>query len=153
MLDLAIEAVSAASADAIALIAELDDELRRRYETEEVHGLSPRDVEDPETTFLIGRIAGEAVACGAVRRLNTTTGEVKRMFVRPAYRGQGFSRLILVALERDASRRGIKTLRLETGTLQPEAIALYQSAGHTGIPLYGEFVGNLRSRCFEKVLR
>ena len=153
MADLAIEAVSANSADAIALIAELDEELRRRYPTDKVYGLSPRDVEDPETTFLIGRIAGEVVACGAVRRLDTTTGEVKRMFVRPAYRRQGLSRLILTALEEDASRRGIRTLRLETGTLQPEAIALYQSAGYTAVPLYGEFVGNLRSLCFEKVLR
>lgn len=79
--------------------------------------------------------------------------EVKRMYVRDGHRGRGFARAILSALEEIAARRGYRTIRLETGGNQPEAIALYQSAGYQPIPCYGAHAGDPRSRCFEKQLR
>ncbi|MET0468306.1 MAG: GNAT family N-acetyltransferase, partial [Aeromicrobium sp.] len=66
-----------------------------------------------------------------------TDGEIKRMFVLDSHRGQGLSRQVLDELERSAVRQGIKRLVLETGTEQPEAIALYRSAGYGDVPAFG----------------
>ena len=76
--------------------------------------------------------------------------EVKRMFVRDTHRGLGLGRAVLAALEEIAIRRGYRTIRLETGGNQPEAIALYQGAGYRSIPCYGAHVADPLSRCFEK---
>jgi GNAT superfamily N-acetyltransferase len=103
--------------------------------------------------FVGGFIDGRPVACGAVQPLGDRVGELKRMYVRPAYRGRGLSRLILAALEELAMQHGYHTLRLETGNYLAPALGLYQSAGYRPIPLYGEYVGNPRSACFEKTLR
>jgi GNAT superfamily N-acetyltransferase len=102
--------------------------------------------------YVAGFVDGRPVACGALQPLGGGVGEIKRMYVRPAYRGQGLSRLILAALEELAMQRGYHTLRLETGRYLAPALGLYQSAGYHPIPLYGEYVGNPQSVCFEKVL-
>ncbi|HEV7965344.1 MAG TPA: GNAT family N-acetyltransferase, partial [Actinoplanes sp.] len=78
--------------------------------------------------------------------------EIKRMFVRPAYRGRGIARQLVVALEEEALAAGRPILRLETGTYLPAALALYRSAGYLPIPVFGEYVGNPFSVCFEKRL-
>jgi putative acetyltransferase len=84
---------------------------------------------------------GEAVAC-----------EVKRMYVRPAYRGHGLSRIMLAAVEQLATQRGFHTLRLETGRVYDAALGLYTSSGYNEIPLFGQYVGHPLSVCFEKRL-
>ena len=142
----------AGSLDALAICAELDDELRQRYPGEPTNGLTPGDLDDPATRFLIARLQGEVIGCGVLRRLEPWLGEVKRMFVRPDFRGRGVGRRILAALEATAQDDGVRTLRLETGVRQPEAIRLYESAGFRAIPPYGEFVDSPSSRCFEKHL-
>ncbi len=81
-------------------------------------------------TYLVGIVNGHAVACGAVVTLDPDTAEIKRMFVRPAFRGQGYSRAILAELEELAARAGYRVLRLETGGYLPVAISLYRSAGY-----------------------
>jgi phosphinothricin acetyltransferase len=147
-----IEATSAGSADARTLIAELDAEIARIYPGAPIHGLTPAALDDPRVAFLVARVAGQPVACGAMRELGGSAGEIKRMYVRPAFRGRGIARALLDALERDAGRRGIALLRIETGERQPEAIALYRSSGYVPIAPFGEYVGNPVSRCFEKHL-
>ena len=106
----------------------------------------------PGTEFMVGVIDGRPVGCGALQPIAPSVGEVKRMYVRPAYRGQGLSRLILAAVEERAVELGYHTLRLETGRLMARAIGLYQGAGFRTIPLFGEYVGNAESVCFEKSL-
>jgi GNAT superfamily N-acetyltransferase len=96
---------------------------------------------------------GRAVACGGIQALDAGTGEVKRMYVRPAYRGRGIARQLLTALEELAFQQGYAVLRLETGTYLPAAIGLYTSSGYEPIPVYGEYVGNPYSVCFAKRLR
>jgi putative acetyltransferase len=103
-----------------------------------------------DVSYLVGVLGGRAVACGAIQPLDPTTAEIKRMYVRPAYRGRGIGRQLLAALEELAFRAGHAVLRLETGTYLPGAIALYRSSGYTEIPVYGEYVGNPYSACFEK---
>jgi len=102
--------------------------------------------------FVAGFVDGRPVACGALQPLGAGVGEIKRMYVRPPYRGQGLSRLILAALEELAVRRGYRTLRLETGNYLAPALGLYRSAGYRPIPLFGAYVGNPISVCFEKQL-
>jgi GNAT superfamily N-acetyltransferase/uncharacterized damage-inducible protein DinB len=149
---LAIEPMSAASAEALALIEELDAELRVRYPTLAPHGLREQDVVNPLTVFLIGRIQGDIVACGATRPVEPGIAEIKRMYVRPAARGRGYSKQMLAALESSARASGVTRLILETGDRQPEAIALYRSAGYVTVPLFGEYHSNSFSRCFAKTL-
>jgi GNAT superfamily N-acetyltransferase len=102
--------------------------------------------------FVAGFVDGRPIACGALQPLGDGVGELKRMYVRPAHRRQGLSRLILAALEELAVQRGYHTLRLETGRFFAPALRLYQAAGYRPIPLFGEYVGNPRSVCFEKSL-
>jgi GNAT superfamily N-acetyltransferase len=147
-----IDDVSPSSAEAVALIAELDAELGARYPGLAAHGLRDRDLANPLTVFLIGRFGGDSVACGATRRVEDGVAEIKRMYVRPEMRGRGFSKQMLRALEERARTDGVRRLILETGNRQPEAVSLYQSLGYTAIPAYGEFKDSPNSRCFEKKL-
>jgi putative acetyltransferase len=135
-----------------ALIGELDADLLTRYPGQWIHGLHPEDVVDPDFVFVVGKIGSEPVACGALRKLEEGMAEVKRMFVRGAFRRKGYSRQLLQFLESSAQERGYRTLRLETGTAQPEAISLYESSGYRQIPCYGEYVSNPFSICYEKRL-
>ncbi|MEH0938786.1 GNAT family N-acetyltransferase [Micromonospora psammae] len=102
--------------------------------------------------YLVVSDGGRAVACGGVQALDADTGELKRMYVRPAYRGRGIARQLLSALEELAFQQGHSVLRLETGTYLPAAIGLYTSCGYEPIPVYGEYVGNPYSVCFAKRL-
>ncbi|MGC5021966.1 GNAT family N-acetyltransferase [Micromonospora sp. DT47] len=102
--------------------------------------------------YLAVVLGGRAVACGGIQALDADTGELKRMYVRPAYRGRGIARQLLPALEELALQRGHSVLCLETGTYLPAAIGLYTSCGYEPIPVYGEYVGNPYSVCFAKRL-
>jgi putative acetyltransferase len=139
--------------DARRLIHELDEEILRRYPAlEKTHGLHPQDFSDPSFTFLVARLDGRPVGCGALRGLERGVGEVKRMFVVPEFRGLGIARRILKALESRARELDYSIVRLETGDQQPEAVRLYKSSGYSEIAAYGEYVGNTFSICFEKRL-
>jgi GNAT superfamily N-acetyltransferase len=102
--------------------------------------------------YLAGVVDGRVVACGGLQDLTGGAAEIKRMYARPAYRGRGLGRHLLVALEELALRSGYTVLRLETGTYLKTALALYASAGYNRIPVYGEYVSNPYSVCFEKRL-
>ncbi|SCG60058.1 GNAT family N-acetyltransferase [Micromonospora inositola] len=102
--------------------------------------------------YLAAVVGGRAVGCGGLQALDGDTGELKRMYVRPAYRGRGIARQLLAALEELAFQRGHAVVCLETGTYLPAAIGLYTSSGYEPIPVYGEYVGNPYSVCFAKRL-
>jgi putative acetyltransferase len=103
--------------------------------------------------FLVAVTAdGRAIGCGALRRLDAGSAEVKRMYVEPASRGSGVAAALLRALEQTARARGWTTLRLETGRAQPEAIRFYEREGFRPIPLYGAYVGSDLSLCYERAL-
>ena len=100
-------------------------------------------------------VDGAVVGCAALRdasRYGDGYGELKRMYVRPAFRGRGISRRALVTLERIATEHGLRRLILETGVRQPEAIGLYRSAGYRRIPRYGPYVDAPTSVCYARWL-
>jgi len=139
--------------DAGRLLGALDDYLNGLYRAEENFlDLPAEDVSDGRGTFLVARQDGEAVGCGAVRRLSATTGEVKRMFVDDAARGRGLGSRILAELEAWAAADGMTRLVLEAGDRQTQAIRLYERSGFRPIPCFGEYADAQLSRCFEKQL-
>jgi len=125
-----------------ALIAALNAELTGAYpEPGATHfGLEPEEVTGGRGAFLIVYQAGTAVACGAVRRLDAGTAELKRMYVAPTARGRGLGRRLVAALETEARALGVRRLILETGIRQTAALALYRATGFQPIPLYGEYL-------------
>jgi putative acetyltransferase len=134
------------------LIAELDADIVARDPHGPIHGLHPDEHCDPRLRFFLLMVGGEPAGCGALRALEPRVGELKRMYLRPAYRGRGLSRLLLGALEAEARATGIAELRLETGPRHVEALALYRSSGYEDIPKYGEYVRSPDSICMAKRL-
>ncbi|MGP0071729.1 MAG: GNAT family N-acetyltransferase [Bryobacteraceae bacterium] len=149
---LVFDEVDPTAPEAAELIAALDRDLGARYPGFPIHGIDAANFRAAGGVFLIGRLGDLAVVCGALRPMEPGAVEVKRMFVRDGHRGRGFGRAMLAALEDIAVHRGYRTIRLETGSGQPEAIALYASAGYQPIPCYGDHAADPESRCFEKRL-
>jgi len=138
--------------DSVRLITELDALLAQHTPREHMHGLHPGEEADPRLRFFVLDVADDIAGCGALRELEAGMAELKRMFVRPAFRGNGYGRFLLNALEREALRSGITRLRLETGPTLSEALSLYRSAGFVDIPKYGEYASSPTSVCMEKQL-
>jgi GNAT superfamily N-acetyltransferase len=131
------------------LVAESARELVERYGADTEPGGPPRSVD----VFLVARDDdGAVLGCGALRALDPATVELKRMYVRAVARGRGIGRALLAALEREAAALGAGRVLLETGPLQPEAIALYESAGYRAIPCFGPYAGEPTSRYFGRSL-
>ncbi|MCL3863150.1 GNAT family N-acetyltransferase [Actinotalea sp. K2] len=142
-----------------------DDERAARLRDEQQAELAARydGVEDIEPDLpveqmlatVVVSVDGEVAGCGALRAADgyrDGVGELKRMFVRPPFRGRGLSRLVLAELERRAVEQGLRRLLLETGVRQPEAIGLYRSAGYRRIPNYGPYVEEADSVCYARWL-
>jgi GNAT superfamily N-acetyltransferase len=109
--------------------------------------------EPPDGVFIVIRDdRGRAVGCGGVARFDDRRGELKRMYVVPELRGRGLGRLLLEDLEAGARRLGFRSLVLETGDRQHEALGLYESFGYERIPCYPPYDSRSLSLCFEKRL-
>ena len=144
-----------ASPEGVRLIAALDAELRATHpEPGSTHfSLSGEQVSDGEGAFLIAWLDEVAVGCGAVRRLDKETAELKRMYVDPQVRGQGIGRTLVESLEREARALGVTRVVLETGKCLAPAIRMYEGLGYARIPLFGEYVSSPdTSVCFGKSL-
>jgi putative acetyltransferase len=136
--------------DVVSLIAELDAYLYARYPAESVYALDIATLDQPDTLFAVARdSAGAALGCGAIV-LTPEYGEVKRMYVRPAGRGQGLSHRLLDLLEGEAIKRGCTLFTLETGPDLHEALALYAKRGYTVRGPYGDYRDDPLSVFMEK---
>jgi len=137
------------SPEARALIAELEALLEPLYPSASRHGLSVERLLAENVAFFVVRLNGEPAGCGGVQLFGQDYGEVKRMYVRPAYRGQGLARQMLDHLAAYARGQGLPLLRLETGIHQRAAIRLYEQYGFQPIPPFGTYTADPLSRCFE----
>ncbi len=106
----------------------------------------------PDTAFTLLLVDNTPVGCIGLQPVTATLGEIKRLYVEPASRGWGLSRVLLEAVENQARDQGLTTLRLETGTEQHAAIALYTGNGYQPIPAYPPFEHEPASLCFAKEL-
>lgn len=143
------------SRDAQACLAAYFAELDRRFENGFDQSLgNPGDREETQHAprlFLIARLDGAAVGCGVLNRLDSETGEIKRMWVAPEVRGLGLSQKLLEALESEASAGGLRRVRLDTNRALAEAQALYRKAGYREIARYND--NPYAHLWFEKELR
>ncbi len=132
-------AAAADASPARELIDAMVDELVQHYGRIDRPGMpsaTAADFSPPGGICLVGWLADEPVAVGAVKRLEPGLAEIKRMYVAPAGRSMGVARKLLAALEDAARTLGYSRVRLDTGPQQPHARALYLSAGYREIPDY-----------------
>lgn len=141
------------TADARALIAELEAHLDPFYPRESRHGYSVEKLIAEAVTFFLIRADGAPAGCGGVKLLVPEYAEIKRMYVRPRFRGLGFAKLMLNHLADYARSQGVGILRLETGIHQHVAIGLYERMGFQRIPPFGEYQDDPLSRFYEKRIR
>jgi GNAT superfamily N-acetyltransferase len=153
--DLVLRDVPFDSPEAITLIAELQQEYQIRYGGPDDTPVIATEFAPPSGLFMVAEVGGEPVGCVGLRS-HTVDGvecaEMKRMYVRSGFRRRGLARRLLVAAEQRAQALGYPRLILETGTEQPEALALYEKSGyrpHAGFGIYAESDG---SRYFAKDL-
>jgi len=138
------------------LIAGVQQEYVIRYGSPDETPVDPAEFEAPDGVFVVAFLDDEPIGCAGLRRTDESDGpadiELKRMFVRAEFRGRGFARVLLDHIEQRAREFGSSRLILETGTVQPEAIGLYESAGYQPIPSFGYYAREPLNRCFAKPL-
>jgi len=134
--------------DAALLIEQVQAEYVQLYGGPDDAPVDPVQFREPSGVFAVGYLDGVPVAMGGWRlhepgkpetKWADPVAEIKRMYVTEAARGAGFARQTLTFLERTAAERGVRWLLLETGSKQPEAIALYLSAGYLEVPPFGHY--------------
>ena len=158
---LLLRAVAYDHPDVAVLVAAVQREYVQRYGDEDATPVDPAEFAPPHGFFTVGYLAGTPVACGGWRArgsaadepLREGDAEVKRMFVLAAHRGRGYARAVLAELERTATGAGRRRIVLETGTRQPEAVALYTSAGYAPLAAFGVYRHSPNSRCYAKILQ
>jgi GNAT superfamily N-acetyltransferase len=122
------------------LVAVMEAEMKALYGTGEGHvgvPMRPEELGPPGGVYLVGWAGDDPVAGGGVRTIGPGIGEIKRMYVRPDWRGRGVAKGLLAALELAAvDRLGLSVVRLDTGPKQPGAQRLYEREGYRGIGNY-----------------
>jgi len=137
------------------LVAPLLDGLGREYDErygpgDELGAYDAVEFSPPCGVFVVLEIGGVLAAGGGLRRWAPGVAELKRMWTDPEQRRRGHARAVLEQLEQHARRLGYARVRMETGTAQPEALALYAGAGYDRIVPYGRYSDDPRNVCFEK---
>ena len=157
--ELRIEQVPFTHDDARLLDKEVQAEYVVRYGTPDRTHIDPAQFESPVGAFYVGYRDDVPVTMGGwrfrpdVSRLGSQRAvEVKRMYVAPSARRGGLARLVLAHLEATSRTAGADAIILETGTAQPEAMALYESAGYQRIDPFGYYREFPNNRCYGRVL-
>src|SRR5262245_65982818 len=147
-----VERSDPALPEARRLIEQLDEYLFSLYPPASNHLLPVEALRQAGVTFLLARVDGQAAGCGAFVDRAGEYAEVKRMFVRPEFRGLKVGRLLLEELESLARAAGLALARLEAGGLQPEALRLYENAGYLRRGPFGDYPNDPHSVFMEKQL-
>jgi GNAT superfamily N-acetyltransferase len=138
------------------LVAELQSEYVVRYGGHDEAPIDGAEFDAPAGLFIVAWLDGEPVGCGGWRRLADQRWpgavEVKRMYVPARARRRGIARALLAELERTAAAAGASRVLLETGTAQPEAVALYAATGYQPVAGFGHYAGHPQSRSYAKTL-
>lgn len=138
---------------AMELIAELEALLSPLYPPESRHGFSVTKLLSEGVAFFVIWHDGSPAGCGGLQIFGSDYGEVKRMYVRPAFRGLGLGKRMLEHLAAYAREQHVECLRLETGLHQREAIGLYERMGFQRIAPFGAYRDDPLSRFYQKQIR
>lgn len=133
------------------LTEKLDHELKLIYGSSQDE-FDQYNIMNELDTVVIAYINDIPVGCGCIKKFDTSSAELKRMFVDTNYRGQGIGSAVLTELENWAKEIKYSSILLETGTVQQDAIKLYQKHGYQIIPNFDPYIGNELSICFKKSL-
>lgn len=152
MKGLLITRTNSANPDFIKLVKLLDEELAIRDGSEHSFYAQYNKI-DAIKNVVLAYHNGEALGCGAFKKYDGDTAEIKRMYVRPEERGKGIAGEVLKELEKWAPEEGFGSCILETGRKQPEAIRLYEKSGYSIIPNYGQYKEIANSVCMRKSLK
>ena len=136
----------------MSLVEELEVELRQHYPSHYIHELDIPAFEASGGIFLVCINGDVPIGCLGLRPLKSGAAELKRMFVRPDFRGLGAAKTMLLEMERLASAEGYQQIVLETGNQQTTAIDLYQANGYRSIAPYNKASDGPASVCFCKML-
>jgi DNA-binding MarR family transcriptional regulator len=136
------DVVDPQSDDAVAAMAQYFDELDRRFPA----GFDPGDtlvadaasMRAPVGGFVVAHDGGDSIACGGVAHIDDATGEIKRMWVHPDWRGVGLGQRMLDHLEALAAQLGRDRVVLDTNSTLVEAISMYERSGYRPIPRYND---------------
>ena len=134
------------------LIAAVQQEYVVRYGGPDDSPVDPGEFAPPDGCFVVAYDGAEAVATGGLRKSENGAMEIKRMYVKPQWRGRGLSRVVLADLEQRARDLGATRIVLETGEKQPEAIRLYETSGYERIDGFGHYACSPMSVSFGKNL-
>lgn len=132
-----IELERTESPDVRDLLAKSDSYAASLYPSESIHMLTAKELDRPNVRFLVARLDGHAVGCGALLLQGDACAEIKRMFVNGPFRGLGLGSALLRRIEGIAHDEGVRLIHLETGIRQPEAIRLYRQFGYVECGPFG----------------
>ncbi|MCG7552665.1 GNAT family N-acetyltransferase [Pseudoalteromonas sp. Of11M-6] len=128
----------------VAVFSEIDKLMNSLYPIASAQSLSIEEINQPNV-YAVGLQNEEGiVACGAIVKQfdKTLYGEIKRLYVKPSYRGKGLSKRIMQILLHYAGEAQIPLIRLETGSRQASAISLYESLGFERCERFGMYRDN-----------
>lgn len=117
---------------------ELAERFESGFDPDEGGAAHDAEMQPPKGFFVVARLDGDPVGCGGMKRLDVTTGEIKRVWTAPSARGQGVARRIMQALETLAQTSGVTTIRLDTNRSLTEAQAMYRQSGYREIARYND---------------
>ena len=137
--------------ESLSLLKELSGSLNHITGNSGESSFSIDDMEDEKSIFVIARSGSKAAGCGAIRRIDDSTGELKRMYAKEQGLGVGTS--ILNFLENKALGFGYSRLICETRKINVGACSFYVRNGFHVIPNYGKYQGRDEAVCFEKRIR
>ena len=117
---------------------ELDGRFEHGFDVASSISANPEELEPPTGLFLVARLRGRPIGCGALKVKGRDIGEIKRMWVSRETRGLGIGRRLLETLESYARQFGVKLLRLETNRNLKEAQSLYRGAGYNEVEAFND---------------
>ncbi|AEA27514.1 GCN5-related N-acetyltransferase [Pseudonocardia dioxanivorans CB1190] len=141
------------------LVEEVQQEYVVRYGGRDDTPVVPAQFRPPDGLVLVAWVDDEPAGCVAIRRAEVAdpvggpVAEMKRLYVRAAHRRNGLARALVRAAEDAAATAGYARLVLETGSRQPESIALYAAEGYEPVAAFGVYAGAPGARHLGKVLR
>jgi len=134
------------------LVVLLDEELGNTYSEEYDFYNQFNQIDEIKNVVVVYK-GGIPSGCGAIKKYDSETMEVKRMYTKKEYRGMGIASIVLNELEKWSKEMQYTKCILETGTEQHAAMALYQKKGYELIPNYGQYSGVPTSICYLKTLK
>lgn len=148
-----VRAVAVTEPQVVALLDALTAEVAvAGYTTEQTFGYTVDQLQSANVRMVGARVDGNLAGIGGLEVQGGRTGELKRFFVIPEYRGTGVADTLLDALLNDARAHELDLVRLETGDKQRAAIAFYRRRGFVEIPRFGPYLDSRTSVCMQRLV-